>query len=449
MKIRTITMIALWIGIFLSACSPSVGQQNPPVVMPTTAPTAAPTPLPEQAGKTAVDSALAALMQKQNITAEKVKISAVEEVDWPDTCLGIQRPEESCGAMITPGYRIVLEAGGSTYEFRTNLDGSQVRAVEKDTPVSEPVTERPPAVSAAVQALANHLNVALDIIKVVSSEWVEWPDGCLGISTPGIMCTQVITPGYRVMLEVNGIQYEVRTNESGTAAVPVKGPPDIKSFPKPEGAVVEWEGTVDSECGQLIIGAQSAAVGVCGGPLSGMMLSKERIRELNVLQSLYSSFKLNTEFGVGQFVSSGAKAPTAAEVRSVAEWARLVYIEAQGIRAEAEAGAAFTWRREGGIAGFCDTLTIYRSGWAVSVSCKAGGTKVVEPYRLSPNELEQLYGWLDTLAPFNYETKDSAKADAMLVQLYWLGSGLDQATPAQQEEIAGFAGQVYANAVNR
>lgn len=445
MKIRTITMIALWIGIFLSACSPSVGQQNPPVVMPTTAPTAAPTPLPEQAGKTAVDAALAALMQKQNIAAEKIKISAVEAVDWSDTCLGIQRPEESCGAMITPGYRIVLEAGGSTYEFRTNLDGSQVRAVEEDIPV----TEMPPAVSAAVQALAKHRNVAPDIIKVVSSEWVEWPDGCLGISTPGIMCTQVITPGYRVMLEVNGIQYEVRTNESGTAAVPVKGPPDIKSFPKPEDAVVEWEGTVDSECGQLIIGEQSATIGVCGGSLSGWMLSKERIKELSALQRLYSSFKLDTEFGAGQFVGSGAKVPTEAEARSVAEWARLVYIEAQGIQAEAEAGAAFTWRREGGIAGFCDTLTIYRSGWAAPVSCKAGGAKVMQVYRLSPNELEQLYDWLDALAPFNYETKDSAKADAMLVQLYWLGSGPDKATPAQQEEIASFAGQVYTNAVNR
>jgi hypothetical protein len=48
---------------------------------------------------------------------------------------------------------------------------------------------------------------------VVSAEEVEWPDGCLGVAKPNQMCTQVIVPGYRVMLEVNGTQYEVRTDK--------------------------------------------------------------------------------------------------------------------------------------------------------------------------------------------------------------------------------------------
>jgi hypothetical protein len=66
--------------------------------------------------------------------------------------------------------------------------------------------------------LAARLNIDPSVITVVSVEAVDWPDGCLGIQTPGVMCTMVITPGYRVILEANGKQYEYHTNASGDVA---------------------------------------------------------------------------------------------------------------------------------------------------------------------------------------------------------------------------------------
>ena len=63
--------------------------------------------------------------------------------------------------------------------------------------------------------LVSRLQIDPDTIKLVSVEHVEWTDGCLGIQTPGVMCTQVITPGYRVVLEADGKQYDYHTNESG------------------------------------------------------------------------------------------------------------------------------------------------------------------------------------------------------------------------------------------
>jgi hypothetical protein len=65
--------------------------------------------------------------------------------------------------------------------------------------------------------LAQREQVDPDTITLVSVEQVDWPDGCLGIQAPGIMCTMVITPGYRVILEANGKQYEYHTNETGDA----------------------------------------------------------------------------------------------------------------------------------------------------------------------------------------------------------------------------------------
>ena len=60
------------------------------------------------------------------------------------------------------------------------------------------------------------MNVDPSTIVVVSEEQVDWPDACMGIETPGVMCAQVITPGYKIVLEANGKQYEYHTNESGS-----------------------------------------------------------------------------------------------------------------------------------------------------------------------------------------------------------------------------------------
>ena len=65
--------------------------------------------------------------------------------------------------------------------------------------------------------LATRLQIDPDTIKLVKVEQVDWPDGCLGVQTPGVMCTMVITPGYRVILAADGKQYEYHTNLSGDA----------------------------------------------------------------------------------------------------------------------------------------------------------------------------------------------------------------------------------------
>jgi len=79
-----------------------------------------------------------------------------------------------------------------------------------------------PALSARAD-LAQRLNVDPDTIELVSVEHVDWPDACMGIETPGVMCAQVITPGYKVVLEAGGQQYEYHTNESGSVVRLVGG----------------------------------------------------------------------------------------------------------------------------------------------------------------------------------------------------------------------------------
>jgi len=72
--------------------------------------------------------------------------------------------------------------------------------------------ERADRVARARSHLAERLGIYTDAIETVSVEAVDWPDACLGIPTKGVFCAQVVTPGYRILLEFNGTRYEYRSD---------------------------------------------------------------------------------------------------------------------------------------------------------------------------------------------------------------------------------------------
>jgi hypothetical protein len=79
----------------------------------------------------------------------------------------------------------------------------------------------PQAVLAAVNQLSQTAGVSVDEIEILDFQNVEWPDACLGVPQEGQACALVITPGFRVVLEANGEQVELHTNQDGTVIVQV------------------------------------------------------------------------------------------------------------------------------------------------------------------------------------------------------------------------------------
>ncbi|MEN4012099.1 MAG: hypothetical protein AB1453_06540 [Chloroflexota bacterium] len=88
------------------------------------------------------------------------------------------------------------------------------------------------------QSIADRIGTNADQLHLREITAVEWPDGCLGLAAPDQMCIQVITPGYRLIVEAEGKTYEVRTNLDGSmvkinagmiAQPPVTGPAEIPS----------------------------------------------------------------------------------------------------------------------------------------------------------------------------------------------------------------------------
>jgi hypothetical protein len=69
----------------------------------------------------------------------------------------------------------------------------------------------------AVTKLAADLHIAPDQVQVLSVEQHDWPDSSLGCPEPGKAYLQIITPGYRAILEANGQRYEYHTNQRDLA----------------------------------------------------------------------------------------------------------------------------------------------------------------------------------------------------------------------------------------
>lgn len=102
------------------------------------------------------------------------------------------------------------------------VDFSQItpEPVGTDDPVEMPQPGLPDPgrymANLARQALANRLGVDISAVAVLEQERVEWPDSSLGCPQPGTAYLTVITPGYRLLLEVDGERYPYHTDLGDT-----------------------------------------------------------------------------------------------------------------------------------------------------------------------------------------------------------------------------------------
>ncbi len=58
-----------------------------------------------------------------------VRLVSIETVEWPDTSLGCPEPGKFYAQVITPGYRIVVRAAGTDYDYHTDRAGNFVLCV--------------------------------------------------------------------------------------------------------------------------------------------------------------------------------------------------------------------------------------------------------------------------------------------------------------------------------
>lgn len=385
----------------------------------------------------ALAAAKQTLSERLGISTDDIAVKFIEENQWSDGCLGAAQPDEMCTQALVAGYRIVLVAEGHEYEFHTNLDGSQVREFEKVVPKGQ--LGQVKVVRNALKFLADHLGVPEKQVTMLSIRAVQWPDSCLGVDIKDSVCAQVITPGYLINFIVDGKQYEVHSDNDGEAII-IAG--EVASNANEDELI--WEFVDDNgTCYQVEIRSSQAEYGDCKSDLLPLSINKARLQEYDALLKTFSSFDADTAVGSVLFQGAGQQKATESEQRSIAEWANVMFNEAATAQNDPDLGVALKWSRQGGLVGFCDDLVIYKSGWAYAMSCKAQLGEAPRMSRLTSDQLDQLYFWMDQYSNYENKPADIKGADVLEIKLDFWGTGSQKVTTAVLEEMKDLAEQVF------
>lgn len=74
-----------------------------------------------------VQEVISKLKDTLGISADEIKVESIEQVEWPNACLGLAGEDEMCAEVITPGWKIVLSVAGDDYTFHTDLSANYIR----------------------------------------------------------------------------------------------------------------------------------------------------------------------------------------------------------------------------------------------------------------------------------------------------------------------------------
>ena len=132
-------MVTLVVALVALACAappaerPETGpaREGRPAAGAPTAPAAAPTEL--------IERMVADLAERAGAATDPIEIREAEAVTWPDAALGCPEPGRMYAQMLVPGFRVVLEVGGRSYDYHAAESG---RFVLCETPDIENTRER-------------------------------------------------------------------------------------------------------------------------------------------------------------------------------------------------------------------------------------------------------------------------------------------------------------------
>lgn len=79
---------------------------------------------------TPVEVAIQYLAKQLDISTNKIRVLSNEQIDWPDSCLGVVSEDMVCVPVLTPGFLIQLEAMGVVFEFHADIYGSRLIPIQ-------------------------------------------------------------------------------------------------------------------------------------------------------------------------------------------------------------------------------------------------------------------------------------------------------------------------------
>jgi hypothetical protein len=199
------------------------------------------------------------LAGRLGLAAGDIRLVSVEAVEWSDTSLGCPQPGMMYAQVITPGFRVMFQAQGRTYEYHTDTgqlvvlceDGEEPVTVITEGPMSlEPTVPNPgnpdwdEMVTKAKNDLAGRLSIEVSQIGLLEVREVTWPDSSLGCPQPGMIYSQATQDGLLIRLGAGGRMYFYH---SGKAQIPFLCEESSQMVPQVTPKVDEFVPPPDSE----------------------------------------------------------------------------------------------------------------------------------------------------------------------------------------------------------
>lgn len=101
--------------------------------------------------------------------------------------------------------------------FPTQASPTQIFPIPSAQPEGPKGLEtRPPFLDDLAISLAKDLPAPAGQVILKEYRAVEWPNACLGLAQPGVVCAETITPGYLVVFSTPKGDIELHTNAAGT-----------------------------------------------------------------------------------------------------------------------------------------------------------------------------------------------------------------------------------------
>jgi hypothetical protein len=256
---------------------------------------------------------------------------------------------------------------------------------------------------------------------VVAARAVEWPDACLGVVRIAVLCAQGVTPGFSFVLQAqadspaNVQLFEYHTNADGTslALAPV---------------------------GETVA-AQPAAQAAIAALIKALNHTNGEVRVVSVTPREWSDACLGVMvpgMACAEVITPGYSVMLEGNEGLLYEY----HTNQDGSSVQA-ASVAITWNRNGGIAGFCDELLVYRSGEIVAHNCGNEALAQSTLAALSDAEVAQFNEWLAKFGQITVAQDDGAVADSMSINFSLMGAGAEQPTEADQQALLEWAQTIY------
>lgn len=267
--------------------------------------------------------------------------------------------------------------------------------------------------------LANELGIAVDDVRLIEIDSVEWDDTCLDAAKAGEVCSQTPVPGLVVVMAVNADIYTYHTDMVGENIRWIGG--SIDPSPVAEAAVqrlAEMSGVKAADIRVLSETPATFTNACLDVVVPGLTCAPVTTTGLNI--RLDANGKIYIFRG-----TENSTTPILASVNQISSTT-----------------AVISWSNQGAQSEYCDSLVIYLNGAVLHYGCQAASGREPGVYTLAIGEQQKVLQWFLNGQSFEFEPGQSSGVEGRLV---FTGIGTITLQPVDQLEMLHFTADLYQN----